>query len=311
MPFQGLFLALFFVTVGMSIDATFILKNAYSIALYSLGLLAVKFLVIAAICRLFNKMSIGSSIHSGLLLAQGGEFAFILFSMLTQAKILSHDFGQQLLMVVTCTMAITPLLALLGLKLEQRLNKGNDIECKNKHTGANRMRGHVVIAGFGRVGRVVAFMLQEQGIDYLAIDSNASLVRKARKQGFNVYHGDISRKEDMDSVNLADAIAVVISITDTMATARVTKVIHRKLPDLPMIVKVEDYRHSRASYKLGAFKTIPATVEIGIEVGSAVLEALEIGQDSLGAIQQKMRRNQYAIIGEIELFKDAVAQHDN
>lgn len=254
MPFQGIFMALFFMAVGMSINIHFILDNYAILALLSLCLIVVKGIIIVSIAHVF-KLPLGSKIHSGLLMCQGGEFAFILFSMLTKDNIINPTLGQTLLMIVTCSMAVTPLLSYLGIKLEERFNFGKQDELDPKTY--SDLSGHVIICGLGKEGRVVAYMLKQHEVQYIAIDINASLVRRARAQGFNIYHGDATKEEVLKSLGGDRASALVLSIGDKFTTAKIMKLVYRKLPRLKITSRVEDYHHARAAHKLGAIKTVP------------------------------------------------------
>ncbi len=302
MPFQGLFLALFFFAVGMSIDGKFILDNFSKILLFALGLLIIKGLVIFVLCKTF-KYSLGTTIHSAMLLSQGGEFAFILLGLLVQDHIIDNKLGQFLLMVVACSMAITPVLALIGSKIEDRFSVDEEFDEKHEYKGVVDLENHVIIAGFGRVGRIVAYMLSQKQVDYIALDSNASLVKKARTQGFPVYHGDLSREETLKAIGANRAAAIVLSMSDKLATAKATKGLHREFPNLQVIVRVEDYKHAHAVQKLGAVLTVPSTIEMGLQLGGAVFKTLDFTEEDLINLKDKIRKNDYLAISEVELFK--------
>lgn len=305
MPFQGLFLALFFLTVGMSIDIKFIIENASQIAILSTMILIIKFLIICSICKLF-RFSWGAAIHSGLLLSQVGEFAFILFNLIIEYKILNRDTTQLLFMVAAFTMAVTPLLAIIGSKIEDIIGLKQEKDSNQEFQGISDLNNHVIIAGFGRVGRVVAYMLAQEQIDYVAVDSNAVLVKKAKLDGFPLYHGDLTQLDTLKAVGIKRAIAVVLSMSDKTDINKATKVIAKEYKNLQIIVRVEDYRHAKGAKKLGASATVPTTIETGLQLGGSVLKQLRFPEHEILNIKEKIRKNDYLLIEAIELFKGIV-----
>lgn len=301
-PFQGLFTSLFFLTVGMSIDWQFILDNLSNVLLAASLLIAVKAIIIFILCLLF-KIEKGASIHSALLLAQGGEFAFILFDLAAKQSIISQDIAQFLLMVVAVSMAVTPLLSILGTKIEDRIGSSDELDSNQELKGVSDLRGHVIIAGFGRVGRVVAYMLEQEQISYIVVDSNAALAKKARSDGFPVYHGDLYNSYILRAVGADRAIAIVLSMSDKVSVRKSVKSIAATYKDLMLISRVEDLKHSRGLKKIGATITVPTTVESGLQLGGILLKSLGIVDHSVLAIKERIRKNNYTLTEEIELFR--------
>ncbi len=305
-PFQGMFLGLFFMTVGMKIDIDLIMNNAKTIFAYSTILISVKFSIIFIIASLF-RFPLGAIVNASLLLCQGGEFAFILIQMASQNQMIASDLGQILLMVVAVTMAITPLLAVIGNKLEDRLDSNKDLNINLEFKGISDLNGHVVIAGFGRVGRMVAYMLAQEQIDFIAVDSNASLVKKARSQGFPIYHGDLTQEDTLKAVGMDRAGSVVLSMSDKTATRNTTRMICKEykqhLKNLHIIARVEDYKHGDFIKRCGATIAIPATIETGLQLGAAVLADVGIPEHEIIFLKEKVRKNNYMLSKEIELSK--------
>lgn len=305
-PFQGIFLGLFFMTIGMSIDIDFIVHNAKKIFAYSSVLVFVKFGIIFLIASLF-RFPLGAIINASMLLCQGGEFAFILISMAAKDKIIAGDFAQLLQVVVAVTMAITPLLAMIGSKIEDRLDSNSDSNLNIEFKGISDLNGHVVIAGFGRVGRMVAYMLAQEQIDYIAVDSNASLVKKARSQGFPIYHGDLTQEDTLKAVGMSRAGSIVLSMSDKTAIRKTTRMICKEykqyLKNLHIIARVEDYKHADFIKRCGATIAIPATIETGLQLGAAVLADAGIPEHEIVFLKEKVRKNDYILSKEIEFSK--------
>ena len=304
LPFQGMMLGLFFITVGMQIDISFIIDNAEKIFLYSGVLLGVKFMTIFLIALLF-RFPIGASINSAMLLCQGGEFAFILISMASSSKMIAADFAQLLLMVVAVTMAITPLFAMIGNKIEDNIDSGKDVDLNLEFKGISDLNGHIIIAGLGRVGRMVAYMLAQEQIDFIAVDSNAGLVKKARSQGFPIYHGDLSQEDTLKAVGILRASSIVLSMSDKAAVRKATRVIvkdyKKQMKNLHIIARVEDYKHGEFLKRCGATMAVPTTIETGLQLGAAVLTDAGVPEHEIISIKDKIRKNDYILTKEIEI----------
>jgi CPA2 family monovalent cation:H+ antiporter-2 len=304
LPFQGMMLGLFFITVGMQIDVSFIIDNAQKIFLYSGVLLSVKLIIIFLIALLF-RFPLGASINSAMLLCQGGEFAFILISMASNSKMIADDFAQLLLMVVAVTMAITPLFAMIGNKIEDRIDSRKDVDLNLEFKGISDLNGHIIIAGLGRVGRMVAYMLAQEQIDFIAVDSNASLVKKARSQGFPIYHGDLSQEDTLKAVGILRASCIVLSMSDKAAVRKATRLIikdyKQHMKNLHIIARVEDYKHGEFLKRCGATMAVPTTIETGLQLGAAVLTDAGVPEHEIISIKDKVRKNGYILTKEIEL----------
>lgn len=302
-PLQSMLLGLFFITVGMQIDIDFIMNNAKKICTYAGALMTVKFIVIFLIALLF-RFPLGASINSAMLMCQGGEFAFILISMAVDDKMIAADLAQLLLMVVAVTMAITPLFAMLGSKIEDKIDSTINSEVSFEFKGISDLNEHIIIAGFGRVGRMVAYMLMQEQIHFIAVDSNASLVKKARAQGFPIYHGDLSQEDTLKAVGLSRASAVVLSMSDKTAIRKTTRLIskeYKNVKNLHIITRVEDYKHADFMKRCGATITIPTTIETGLQLGAAVLVDAGIPEHKIITLKEKIRKNDYILTREIEI----------
>jgi CPA2 family monovalent cation:H+ antiporter-2 len=177
-PFKSLLLGLFFMTVGMNIDVQEIYAEISTILTCSVALILVKTLIITALCILFG-FNKGVALNAGLLLSQGGEFAFILFGLGKETGILEKNVANILLLVVTFTMALTPLIVMLGKKLAERLDKRvSKTPIQIIELGARDLTNHIIIAGFGSVGKMVASVLEAEGVNYIAIDVNDEIVKQ-------------------------------------------------------------------------------------------------------------------------------------
>ena len=300
-PFKSLLLGLFFLSVGMSIDVKIIFDNLDDVFIGATVLLLVKGLIIYLLSRAF-KLQNGASIHSALLLCQGSEFAFILFSIAAKQKIFTEELSQLLLVIVSVSMAVTPMFAILGAYIEDKVDSGEQLDKNQEFSGVSDLNSHIVISGFGRVGRVIAQMLYEENYNFIAVDSDLTLVKKARAKGFPVYHGDLGDEDVLKAVGAARAKALILTMNDKISLRKALKNIHMHYPNLEVIVRAEDFKHGRNLRKLGASATVPATIEVGLQMGGALLKNLGISDHEIMDIKERFRRNDYSFTEEVELF---------
>ncbi len=188
-PVRGLLLALFFVSVGMLIDLQIVVSHLASIVASTAVLIGLKAAIIALLCRGFSLPG-GLAANAGLHLAQGGEFGFVLLSTAMTAGVMTESLVQPLIAVVALSMAATPLLANAGGWLQARLGDQPQAEEYLISAEAAGLSGHVLVAGFGRVGRTIGKMLDRAGKRWIAFDWDAGVVAAARKGGLPVFFGD-------------------------------------------------------------------------------------------------------------------------
>lgn len=301
LPFKGLLLGLFFLSVGMSIDFHFIVDHISKVALAAFVLIAVKAVIIFSLCKLF-KFRLGASLHSALLISQGSEFAFILFSIAATQNVLSPETAQFLLVAVAISMAVTPLLSIIGSKLENKLDWKEELDKHHEFMGVSDLDSHIIIAGFGRVGRVIAYMLSELQFNYIAVDSNLMLVKKARSKGFPVYHGDLSDIDVLRSVGVERARCAILTMSEKESLRKAVKTVSTHYRDLDIITRAEDFRHGRGLKKLGATSAVPATIETGLQLGGSLLKNLGVAEHDILDLKDIFRKNDYSFTEEIELF---------
>lgn len=302
MPFKSLFLGLFFMTVGMSINIEFIIDNLKSVALAAAALILIKTFIIFCLCKLF-RFPTGAALHSGLLLSQGSEFAFILFDLSYQQRFMTADLSQFLLMTVALSMAVTPLISIIGEWLESKLDNVNPLDYYSlEYKGIGGLDSHVIIAGFGRAGRMVAYMLSQEQIPYVAIDGNAQLVKAARKQGFNIYHGNSIDMDTFKAVGASRAKCVILTMSEKAALRKTVKNLKAAFDKLQIITRVEDFKHAAGLRKLGSFINVPSTIETGLQLGGALLKTLGIPEKEIVRMKETVRKDDYSLTEEIELF---------
>jgi len=270
LPVRGLFLGLFFITVGMVIDTSLVLHHWQAVLALSAVLLAGKPVILWALARLFQ-LGTPLAIRAGLLLSQCGEFAFVVFGIAQQLGLIERDLGTVLIATVALTMATTPLMAVLGRRLAGAFQVQRAPEAALMAEEAADLSGHVIIAGFGRIGGIVGRMLAEQQLPYIAIEQSVPLVEENRRHGRPVYFGDASRAELLNAAGVERASAALITLDQPEAAERVVAALRRNHPDLRIIARSRDAAHARRLEEAGANAVILEALEPGLQMGAAVL----------------------------------------
>jgi CPA2 family monovalent cation:H+ antiporter-2 len=273
-PFKGLLMGLFFMTVGMNMDPRQVLQAPLWLAGAVSGLVLLKALVVTLLFRA-GKLSWGRAIEGGLLLGQGGEFAFIVIGYATTSRLLDPGLGARVMLAVGASLFITPLLARIGRAIGERSEAGKrEQETKPDLQALDGARGRVIIAGFGRVGQQLAKLLTAQHIEYIAFENNAKLASKLHGQGLPVYFGNASRPELLRHVHAGEAPAIVLTMDHPASALQAVRGIRREFPDVRLFVRSRDEKHARALKQAGASVVVPETLEASLQLSAFVLEAM-------------------------------------
>jgi CPA2 family monovalent cation:H+ antiporter-2 len=272
-PFRGLLLGLFFMTVGMLLDTELLPRFGAEILLMLVGLLVVKGIVIFLLCWRLFLMPAGS-LRLALLLAQGGEFAFVLFALSGREQLLDPVLQQELTMVVVLSMLATPLLALAGQRLAPGIARRTEVAEDSLPFMPEGLRDHVIIAGFGRIGAAVAGHMKQADIPWVAIDSNPDSVNRARRSGLPVYYGDAGRIEVMEALGLAEAKGMVVAINDAEKAVQLVALVHYVLPEMLILSRAFDDEHAEELRAAGANLTVPEPSSIGDTMAQILLQGM-------------------------------------
>ncbi|TCT01062.1 cation:proton antiporter [Aquabacter spiritensis] len=269
-PFKGLLIGVFFVSVGMSVDFAAVFPRLPYVLASVLVLILVKITMTYVAARLF-KVDRPLAGEVALLLAQTGEFAFVVLGLLASGGLIDAERHSALVTLVTLSLVATPLLARLGGVLGRALaRQGEAVEAPTAPPGG----GHVVIGGFGRVGRIVAEALEQEGVPFVALDADAARVRAERAAGRQVFLGDASRGELLERVHCESAVAFVVTLDAAEAADAMVRAIKRHRPDAIILARVKDAAHAKRLAALGASYVIPETVEASLQLSARLLEAL-------------------------------------
>jgi len=284
-PFKGLLLGLFFMTVGFGIDLVGLLPLLPMVIASALGLLLLKGSLAWGLAMMARR-PLSQAVTIGALLAQGGEFAFVVIGLALSLSVIAAETGQFMLAVVTVTMMATPGVAGLGYRLAARFETGQQ---GIGLTAEAPSQGHVLIAGFGRVGRAIARALDRQGIPYLALDLDVASVGEARTAGRSVIYGDASQTELLRRCNVRSAAAIVLTMDSPSATQRAVEAIHRAWPHLPILARARDRVHAETLRRLGASVVVEETVEAGLRLAESALTVLGVPEDVAQSITERER----------------------
>jgi len=294
-PFKGLLLGLFFVTVGMTIDLRFIADYAHYIVLAVLGLLFVKAAILLIAARLVG-VARGVAIEDAILLAQAGEFALVIIALARRDGLFSGELAQFVTTVVGISMILTPLLGFLARRAGARaLSREN--ATTTVPADAGELEAEVVIVGFGRVGQSVAAVLEQEGISYVALDSDAALVTRERKKGKPVFFGDGRRAEILQRVGAENATALVATLADSEGAERIVATSSRQWPDVPVCARAKDRAHAARLRALGAV-VVPEALEPSLQLAGRVLEKVGYTEDKVGLSIAAARESELGAIAE-------------
>jgi len=272
-PFKGLLLSLFFVSLGIRLDLSLLVANPVLILGVAIGLLVVKAAMVFGL-GLAMKLGTKASAEAALILAAGGEFAFVILDNAMGAQVVPREVGQAVLVSATLTMFLIPGLAALGARLGRR---ASPIKLAESPAAGEPDRvgpepeGQVLVIGYGRVGKLVGDMLGRHALSWIAVERDARLVEQGRREGGRIYYGDASRLELLERCGLATARAVVVTMDAPEAAEAVVAAARGARPDLTIVARARDARHAARLYELGATDAVPETIEASLQLSEAVL----------------------------------------
>jgi len=301
-PFKGLALGVFLITVGMSLDLTVIAAHWLDLLLAVVGVILLKALVTSLLLRVGGaKRSV--SLETGLLMSAPAETTLIVLGTSATAGLIARDTASFWQIVTALGLTVTPLLAEAGnwlAKLIERRSGQN--ETPPPPTDG---KARVLIVGFGRVGRLVAQMLEAHSRPYLAIDADADTIKAARERGYNATFGDIARPGMIDLLQVEKASAVVLTMDDPVQEVRITKKLRGQFPDLTIIARARDPNHAAQLYRAGATDAVPETVESSLQLSEAVLVDLGLAMGPvIASIHDKRAQLRAKIMEMAEMSRE-------
>lgn len=274
-PFKGLLLGLFFISVGMGIDLAVIADRAVWIIASVIGLIVIKAAILTVIGLAF-RLTLPNALRIGLLLGEGGEFAFVVVAAAMTAAVVPEATGHFILAVASLSILLTPSLAWAGGEISRRMSGAQaERDMGPGEEPADDLEHHVLIAGFGRVGQTVGELLEKQKVPYVAIDLDVERVKNSRMNyGRPVYYGDATRRDLLERLGAAKAAAFVITLDDPAAAKRVVSVVAAHWPLLKMFVRAHDASHLNEIKAAGATEVVPETLESSLSLARHALRAI-------------------------------------
>ena len=271
-PFKGLLLGLFFISVGMSADLGVIAREPLPILGAVVALVAIKALIVFAIARLAGQGA-ESARNLAAALAQGGEFAFVLFTLAGSYKIMDAQLVDRLVVIVTLSMAATPFILKLNDALNRFLAKPRTYE---RYDEIDEAPTPVIIAGFGRVGQIVGRVLNLKKIPYTALDRNAEQVETVRRFGRKVYYGDASRLDLLRAAKADKAKLFVLAIDDVETSIRTAEIVRHNFPDLKIYARARNRFHAYRLMDLRCELIERETLRSSLHLAQEMLIALDV-----------------------------------
>jgi CPA2 family monovalent cation:H+ antiporter-2 len=288
-PFKGLLMGLFFMSVGMGIDVREVVESPLWIPLSVIGLFAIKAAVLGVIFRI-GGLNPGRALEGGLLLGQGGEFAFIVAAYATADKMLTPATAQFIMLVVGLSLLVTPLAATAGRTLAEHWEKRHREQVLAAGDLAQEQaEGKIIIAGFGRIGQTLGQLLATQGIPFIAFETDARLVAKLHSAGVPVFFGDAARAELLRKVQADRAPAIVLTMDHPASALNAVRGIRREFPHVPLFARSRDEKHAWILKQAGATVVIPETLESSLALSAFVLQTLGIPEGTVARLIQLER----------------------
>ena len=282
-PFKGLLLGLFFMSVAMGINLAEAASFPGWILLSVLGLFGLKSIITAVIVRSFG-FNWRHATETGVMLAQGGEFAFVVIGLALGFDLLPNDIAQFMLIVVSATMIATPLMA----ALSKRIGEPDTADNTSAHSQLeDQITDHVILVGYGRTGQLLSNLLNQQHLPFMAIDQDPKIDATTDTV---VHVGDATHSQSLAKFRIAEARALVICIDNNATTLRIIQAARRVAPDLPILVRAHDEAQAQELVTHGATLAIPAVLESGLQLARALLGTLQVPEHSASEMVTQLRQ---------------------
>ena len=284
-PFRGLLLGLFFLAVGMSLDLAVVAGNLAFIAAAVPVLMLAKGLCIYAVARILRS-SHADALDRAVLMAQGGEFAFVLYSAAVAVGLLDARTHANLTTIVVLSMVLTPLVVL----VVRRLLPKPEAPSMAGVEAANGLQGSVLVVGFGRFGQVSSQALLARGVDVTIIDNDIGMITSAADFGFKVYFGDGTRLDVLHASGAGRARVIAVCVDDRAAATRIAEVVRSAFPQAAVLVRSFDREHALELVRIGVDFQVRETFESAVTFSGAALRELGVDEDEALMVMDEVRR---------------------
>lgn len=288
--FKDLLLGLFFVSVGMNVEVSLLVEYWPRLILFALALVAIKFVLIAVLIRVSGHSKV-ASLRAGLNLAQAGEFGLALLTIGFAVGLIPADQASFIAIVAVMSMAVSPLLIRRADQLIARFNVSGDVQAEESVSVGEELVGHVVVGGYGRVGRVLVTFLKSLDIPYVVIERNVTRVNEARQDGANVSYGDCTRLDMLKDVHMRQARLAVLTF-DSLEQAEETIAHIRTVGcQVPVLVRTYDHFGLDSLVSLGANHVVPEMREGAILIAEQMSIMLDVPRDDIDKLVSQVRNH--------------------
>ena len=302
-PFRGLLLGLFFISIGMRLELAAIFESWILVLSGAFGLVAVKAAILFGLARMFGANG-SDALKIGAVLSQGGEFAFVVLSLGIETALFTSVQATIMSAIVTLSMMLTPFAVMFA----GRLSSDGEDTNKDDLQAPPSARGHVIVAGFGRVGQIVSQVLMPAGINVTAIDHNPRHIRNAERFGFKIYYGDASRLDVLMTGGLDDASALILTMDDPSAVNHAVEAARLRRPNLPIMALAHDRMHEIELRPLDATFVVRETLESSLLLARSTLTELKVADPLIeDYIAQFRTRDRERLLAQIEEGPEAGA----
>ena len=295
-PFKGLLLGLFFIAVGMSIDVGVLLKSPGLMALVVLAFMAVKALVIYFLARQIGLPFQDRPVFT-LLLAQGGEFAFVVFQAASGAKVFAPETASLLVGAVAVSMLLSPLILVAIDKL--LLPRFADCGVAKPDEISEPQTAPIVIAGFGRYGQIIGRLLIAQGYTCTVLDHDAEMIEAARSFGYRVFYGDASRLDLLRTAGAGSAKVLVIAVDDKEQSLKIVDLAREHFPELTLVARARDVTHWHELRERGVTHVQRELFEASLQSGASVMTTLGHADEQVQTALNRFRQHNLALFEQM------------
>jgi glutathione-regulated potassium-efflux system protein KefB len=303
-PFKGLLLGLFFVSVGVSLDLNLVREQPWQIAAIVAGMLAIKSAVLLGVGVVKRKLGLAETVRLAAVLAGGGEFAFVVLALANEQGLIEVAQRNLLVVAVTLSMALTPL-AVIGVN---RWLASRSEAAPREFDTIDDEHPRVIIAGYGRVGQIVARILRAQRVPFTALESSIEQVDFSRRFGSMIYFGDPSRPELLRAARADQAEVFVLATDDPEANLRTARVVHRLYPHLKIVARARNRQHAFRLMDLSVDGVVRETLHSSLEMARLVLEDLGLEPGVAADRVERFRRHDAELLKSQYLVYDDEAQ---
>ncbi len=292
-PYKGILISLFFVAVGMSIDIRSIAARPLIFFEYVAVIIVIKILVMFLIALFFGgKLDV--ALRVSFLLAQGGEFGFVLLSSAAGLGVIDGNTFVMGIGAISISMLLTPLMTNLGYYLARQVGKGRRGQKPVPFPADDgKDQARVILGGYGRVGHVVAVILQASSVPFIAFDNDPVMVTRGKEEGFPVYYGDIANTELLAAAHVERAAAVVLTTDQEQTTLRAISHVRNNYPGVPIIARARDLEASGRMLQAGATLALPEAMESSLRLAADTLRVAGVAEGNIDRLLSGVRKSDY------------------